>query len=92
MDWLQPWAHFLVERTGEESQLIAHGDDRAADGDAVVSAVEHFVQSGRNRDQGLASAGVAVAGDEGNLRIEQRVDQAALAEIERLERLAVLYF
>ena len=37
----------------------------------------------------LAGPGVAVAGDERDLRVEQGVDEAALAEVERLERLAV---
>ena len=89
VDRLQPRAHFFIERSRQEPELLAHGHDRAADGDAGVAAVEHLMQAGGHGDERLAGAGVAVAGDQRDFRIEQRVDQAALAEVERLERLAV---
>ena len=89
MDRLQPRPHFFIQRSRQEPQLIAHRYDGAADGDAVVFAVEHLVQASGHCDEGLSGASVTVTGDERNFGIQQRVDQAALAEIERLERLAV---
>ena len=80
VDGLEPGTHFFVEGAGEESELVAHGDDGAADGDAVVAAVEDFVEAGGDGDEGFAGAGVAVAGDERDLGVEEGVDEEALAD------------
>ena len=64
VDRLQPRTHFFIERSGEETKLLAHRHHRAAHGDAIVAAVEHFVKPSRDRDKRLAGAGMTITSHE----------------------------
>ena len=85
VDGLEPGAHFLFQGAGEEAHLLAHGDDGPANGEAVVVAGKDFAKSGGDGDEGLSGAGLAIAGDERDVGIEEGVDETLLSEVERLE-------
>ena len=53
-----------------------------------VTALEYLAETGGDSEQGFAGAGLAIASHEGNVRIEQGVEQTLLAEIERTDGLA----
>ncbi len=88
VDGLEPGAEFFVEGAGEEAEGFAHGDDGAADGEAVVAALEDFAEAGGDGEEGFAGTGLAVAGDEGEGGVEEGVEEALLAEIEGADGLA----
>ncbi len=89
IDRLQPRPHLFLQAAGQEADSLPHRHDGTAHGHAVERVIHHLMQPRRHRQQGLARAGLAVAGDEADLRVQQRVQQAGLAEIHRLDGAAI---
>ena len=83
IDRLEPGTHLFLEAARQKPECIAHGDDRPADRQAVVLLGKYRVKPRADCEKRLASAGRAVAGDQGDGGIEQRIEEALLPEVYR---------
>ena len=81
VDRLKPGMELFVESAGEEAEGFAHGDHGAADGHAGVFFLRGEPESRADGGEGFARSCLAVAGDEGDGRVEQGVEEAELAEV-----------
>ena len=85
---LQPGPEFLIQGAGEQAQSLPHSDHRPADGHAIIAALEDFAQACGDRQQGLAGAGLSITCHQGDIRVEQGIEEALLPEIEWPDGLA----
>jgi hypothetical protein len=92
VDGLEPGAHFVLEAAGEEADGLAHSDDGATDGDAGVGVVHDLLEACGDGEEGLASAGLPIAGDEVDFGVEEGVKQAGLTEVHGLDGATVAGF
>lgn len=85
VDGLEPRVHFFFESSGEEAEGIAHGDDGTANGQAGKELAAGEVKAGCDGEEGFASACAAEASDEGDFGVEEGIEEALLAWVERAE-------
>ena len=90
---LAPGRHLLRLGAGQVAELLAaDGEERAEDDDlAMLAALEHGLESGAQRERGLAGAGAAAERHDADLGVEQQVEGDALlgAAAVQAERLAI---
>ena len=85
VDRLKPRLHFLVQCSGEVAKRVPHGNHRAADGDTEEDLRPEQVQTSGDGKQRFSGAGLPVARYQSNLGIKQRVEQALLPQVQRLQ-------
>src|SRR6516165_4507910 len=85
VDRLKPRLHFLVQCSGEVAERVPHGNYRAADGDTEEDLRPEQVQTSGDGKQRFSGAGLPVARYQSNLGIKQRVEQALLPQVQRLQ-------
>jgi hypothetical protein len=80
-----PRTHLFFLGARQKADVLAdrHGD-AGHDDLAVALAFEHLGQSGGQRQQGLAGAGLAEQGDEIDLRIHQQIEGEVLLAVARV--------
>ena len=81
VDRLKPRVHFFIQRAGEETQRVAHRDDRTAHSHAIEIMPPREEKPGRDSEQGFSRSCLTVTSDERNRGIEQRIEEALLTRI-----------
>ena len=78
---LHPGLHLFLHAPGQETDVPACGHDHAGDQHLFVIASLHLLERRSDAQQRLARAGLAIDRDQRDVRIEERVQEKALAEI-----------
>ena len=82
---LDPGLHFFLHAAGQIADVASGGHDDARDEHLFILSHLDLLEGGADAEEGLAGAGLAVNGDEGDGRIVERVEEEALAEVGGLE-------